>query len=319
MQPTRRSFVAAAVATTAAAATPVEGWQSKAPANPYACLVDLTRCVGCRRCEKACNEVNDLPAPEVAFDDPTVFERPRRPDDGAFTVVNRHCSGTLDDRHRLVPTYAKIQCMHCQDPACASACPTQALHKTDSGAVRYDVSRCIGCRYCMLACPFQMPAYEYAEPVAPRVRKCTFCFERVVEEGLQPACASICPEEAITFGRRQDLLGEAWRRIEEHPGRYQRHVYGEHEVGGTCWLYLSREPFDTVGLKALTDRPVPATTESLQSSLFSYLWSPVALFAALAGLRVATAGRPSGTHPPDETPGPEGDDHEAHSRQRDMA
>ncbi|MEJ2190421.1 MAG: 4Fe-4S dicluster domain-containing protein [Acidobacteriota bacterium] len=201
-QPTRRSFVAAAVATTATAARPVEGWQSKAPDDPYACLVDITRCVGCRKCEKACNEVNKLPTPEVDFDDPTVFERQRRPDHGAFTVVNRHCSGSLDHRNRLMPAYAKIQCMHCQDPACASACPTGALQKTDSGAVRYDVSRCIGCRYCMLACPFQMPAYEYEEAVAPRVRKCTFCFERVVEHGLQPACASICPEEAITFGRR---------------------------------------------------------------------------------------------------------------------
>ena len=289
-KPTRRSFVAAAVATTATAAAPLEAWQSRAPVNPYACLVDLTRCVGCRRCEKACNEVNHLPPPEVSFDDPKVFERPRRPHDGAFTVVNRHCSGSLDRHHHLVPTYAKIQCMHCQDPACASACPTGALHKSDSGAVRYDVGRCIGCRYCMLACPFQMPAYEYDEPVAPRLRKCTFCLDRVVEQGLQPACASICPEEAITFGRRQDLIGEAWRRIDHHPARYQRHVYGEHEVGGTCWLYLSGEPFERVGFQTLSDRPVPQTTESLQSALFSYLWSPIALFAALAGLRAATTG-----------------------------
>lgn len=291
MEPTRRRFLrAAGVATLASAApTPADGWQSSAPANPYGCLVDLTRCVGCRKCEQACNEVNNLPPPETAFDDRRVFESPRRPDSGAFTVVNRYCSDEVDERGKLVPTYVKVQCMHCQEPACASACPTGALSKTESGAVHYDISKCIGCRYCMFACPFQIPAYEYHDALTPRVRKCSFCMERVVKENLQPACAAICPEETITFGRRDQLLEQAWRRIEKDPSRYVREVYGETEVGGTCWLYLSGVPFEQVGFQRLPDRPPPQITETVQSTLFSYLWSPIALFAALAAVRATTS------------------------------
>lgn len=291
MRPTRRGFLQAAGATAvaSAASTPAEGWQSKAPQNPYGCLVDLTRCIGCRKCEQACNEVNQLPPPNMVFDDRRAYETLRRPDDRAFTVVNRYCSGTVDDRGRLLPTFVKIQCMHCQDPACASACPTGALSKHPSGAVRYDVSKCIGCRYCMLACPFQIPAYEYDEAVTPRVRKCTFCLERMEKENAKPACASICPEEAIAFGRRDELIAEARHRMDRDPGRYVRHLYGETEVGGTCWLYLSGVPFDQVGFQHLPDRPPPQTTETLQSSLFSYLWSPVVLFGALAATRIASA------------------------------
>jgi hypothetical protein len=147
----------------------------------------------------------------------------------------------------------------------------------------------------MLACPFQIPAYEYDEPVTPRVRKCTFCLDRLEKENLRPACASICPEEAITFGRRSDLIDEARKRIARDPGRYVRHIYGETEVGGTSWLYLSGVPFDRVGFQHLPDRPPPQTTETLQRSLFSYLWSPIALFGTLAAARIATADR-HGTH-----------------------
>jgi Fe-S-cluster-containing dehydrogenase component len=279
------------MAIASAAPATATGWESRAPRDPYGCLVDLTRCVGCRKCEQACNEVNQLPAPDMAFDDRRVFEAHRRPDDKAFTVVNRYCSGNLDDRGRLVPTFVKIQCMHCQDPACASACPTGALRKHESGAVRYDVSKCIGCRYCMLACPFQIPAYEYDEALTPRVRKCTFCLERLEKENLKPACASICPQEVIEFGRRGDLIAEARRRIDRDPGRYVPHIYGENEVGGTCWLYLSGVPFEQLGFQTLSDRPLPQTTETLQRSLFSYLWSPIALFGALAATRIATSGR----------------------------
>jgi len=293
MRSTRRWFVRAtgAAAVAPVAPVPAHGWESRAPGNPYGCLVDLTRCVGCRKCEQACNEVNDLPQPDEGFDKRSVFEARRRPDDQAFTVVNSYCTGDVDDRGELVPTYVKIQCMHCQDPACASACPTGALSKTEHGAVAYDVTRCIGCRYCMLACPFQMPAYEYRSAVTPRVRKCTFCLDRLTEEGLKPACASICPQEAITFGKRNDLLDEAWHRIETDPGRYLPHVYGETEAGGTCWLYISSVPFERLGFEQLPERSLPQTTETLQSSLFSFLWSPIALFCALAGIRAVAPHR----------------------------
>ena len=268
---------------------PAEAWESQAPADPYGCLVDLTRCVGCRKCEQACNDVNALPDPETGFDDLTVFDTRRRPDHAAFTVVNRYYPGTLDERGRPVPTYVKIQCMHCQDPACVSACVTGALTKKENGAVHYDVSKCIGCRYCMLACPFQIPAYEYNDPVTPRVRKCSFCFDRLVNEGLQPACASICPEEAITFGRRNDLLELGQQRIDKNPSKYVNRIYGDTEVGGTCWLYLSSVPFERVGFQNLPARPVPQTAETIQRSLFSYLWSPIVLFGVLGTMMAATS------------------------------
>ena len=158
-------------------------WESRAPEDAYGCLVDLTRCIGCRKCEQACQTVNSLPQPEQSFDDLTILDRKRRPDEKSYTVVNRYYSGKIDERDQLIPTFVKIQCMHCQDPACASACIVGALTKKENGAVHYDASKCIGCRYCMVACPFEIPAYEYHNPITPRVMKCTFCYERVAERG----------------------------------------------------------------------------------------------------------------------------------------
>jgi len=286
MKLSRREFfgaVGVAGVITAGSKTAV-AWQSRAPSDPFACLVDVTRCVGCRKCEEACNRVNGLPKPDTSFDDLTVFDVPRRPSEKAFTVINQYQTGARDDRGRLLPTYAKIQCMHCQDPACASACVTGALTKQENGAVHYDVTKCIGCRYCMVACPFQIPAYEYHDPVTPRVRKCNFCLDRISAEGGQPACAAICPKEAITFGKRKALIDLARQRIRKDPGRYVDHIYGETEVGGTCWLYVSGVPFEKIRFPALPDRPLPETTETIQHSLFSHLWSPFALFAALGAV-----------------------------------
>lgn len=291
MEISRRLFMGALGAAGAAAAAPrdAQAWQSKAPPDPYGCLVDLTRCVGCRKCEQACSEVNSLPAPAVKFDDLTILDVKRRPEHDSFTVVNRHYSGRLDENDNPVPTYVKVQCMHCQDPACVSACITGALTKKDNGAVHYDVAKCIGCRYCMAACPFEIPAYEYHEPITPRVRKCTFCYERIEKEGGKPGCASICPVEAITFGKRSQLLPLAHTRIDSDPARYVDHVYGESEVGGTSWLYVSGVDFEKVGFQKLPSQPMPKVTETIQHSLFSYLWSPLVLFGVLGGIMRLTS------------------------------
>jgi Fe-S-cluster-containing dehydrogenase component len=153
--------------------------------------VDLTRCIGCRKCEQACAEVNGLPQPERSFEDLTVLDAKRRPDERSYTVVNRYVSGKIDERDQLVPTFVKLQCMHCQDPACASACIVGALTKKENGAVHYDVTKCIGCRYCMVACPFEIPAYEYHDPITPRVMKCTFCYERVQRGQTSRVCGNL--------------------------------------------------------------------------------------------------------------------------------
>ena len=283
MSMNRRQFLASLGLATAGtlAVQEAEAWESKAPPDPYGCLMDITRCIGCRKCELACNQVNKMPEPEESFEDLRVLDDKRRPTATSYTVVNRYYPGALDDRGELVPSFVKVQCMHCQDPACASACITGALSKKENGTVHYDVTRCIGCRYCMVACPFEIPAYDYHDPITPQVRKCTLCFDRL-EEGKKPGCASICPTEAITFGKRTTLLELARQRIGNDPGRYIDHIYGEHEAGGTSWLYLSGQPFEKLGFWEVGDKPLPERTESIQHAMFSYLWSPALLFGGLA-------------------------------------
>jgi formate dehydrogenase iron-sulfur subunit len=277
-------YVTVAGGAVAGSGRSAQAWQSRAPSDPVGCLVDLTRCIGCRKCEDACNRVNRLPAPDQSFEDYTVLDRERRPDERAYTVVNRYTSGLIDERDQLVPTFVKLQCMHCQDPACASACIVGALTKKENGTVHYDVSKCIGCRYCMVACPFEIPAYEYHDPITPRVMKCTFCYERVQSENKLPGCAEICPVEAITFGQRSDLLTVAHDRIKKNPGKYIDHVYGEKEVGGTSWMYLSAVPFEKLGFNALPEKSMPRLAETIQHSLFAYMWSPIVLFGMLGGV-----------------------------------
>jgi len=287
MQLKRRSFLKLiAFGATATVITPraSSAWQSKAPVDPFGCLVDITRCIGCRKCEQACNSINELPPGQTSFSDLTVFDERRRPDVSQFTVVNRYHTGRIDDKGQLVPDFVKVQCMHCQDPACASACITGALSKSSNGAVHYDVTKCIGCRYCMVACPFEIPAYEYHKPLTPRVMKCNFCETLLVEQNKAPACATICPTEAITFGKRSTLLKVAKKRQRNTPGRYIKHIYGENEVGGTSWMYLSGVPFKKLGFLKLPNRPLPKLSETLQHSLFSYLWSPALLFTLLGGV-----------------------------------
>lgn len=240
--------------------------------NRFGMLVDLTECVGCRSCEAACNRANGLPAPDVPFDEKSVFEEKRRPTAAAYTVVNRYSPEESGG-----PVYRKIQCNHCNEPACASACPVRAYTKTPEGAVLYNPDVCFGCRYCMVACPFYVPAYDYASALSPRVQKCTFCHERVRKGGI-PACAEACPVEALRFGRREDLIRLARERIRKAPGRYVDHLYGEHEAGGTSWLYLSPIPFGQVDFpEDLPEKPLVEQTKGFLSAvpLVLVLWPAV--------------------------------------------
>lgn len=224
--------------------------------NSYAILHDITRCVGCRSCEAACNSVNELPTPEKPFMDLSVLETRRRTTAKAYTVVNQFPSAVKPDQ----AVYVKKQCNHCLEPACASACFVRAFKKTPEGAVTYDASVCVGCRYCMIACPFEIPAYEYEKALEPRVMKCTMCYPRI-QKGLMPGCVQACPKEALTFGNRKDILKIARDRIGNHPDRYVDHIYGEREMGGTSWLYLSGVPFSSIGMREdLGITPAPELT-----------------------------------------------------------
>lgn len=255
-----------------------------APPQGYGCLVDTTLCVGCRKCEQACNERNQLSKPRESFEDMAVLAKERRMDETSYTVINRYYrKETGPPAWNSPETFVKFQCMHCNDPACVSACIVGALTKQPFGPVRYDVGKCIGCRYCMIACPFQVPAYEYHNPLTPEVRKCTFCIKDV-SVGRLPACVQVCPREVITFGKRSELLHLAGWKIRTHPGRYQERIYGEHEVGGTSWLYLASEPFESIGFPRLGTEAPPRLTEAIQHGLFQFFAAPLILFAALGGV-----------------------------------
>jgi len=225
--------------------------------DQFGVLVDTTVCIGCRRCEWACKEWNKLPDQKALREyekDQAVFQKIRRTKADTFTVVNRF----QNPRDASKPIYVKKQCMHCYEPGCASSCFVKAFTKQPVGAVTYDASLCVGCRYCMAACPFDMPAYQYYNAFTPEVTKCTFCFDRITKEGGAPACVGICPVETMTFGKRTDLIDLGHKKIRDNPTRYVNHVYGENEVGGTSWMYLSAVPFNMIGFRTdLGTAPIP--------------------------------------------------------------
>jgi formate dehydrogenase iron-sulfur subunit len=206
-----------------------------------ALLYDATICIGCKQCEVGCAQENNLP-----YGDAVAAEE--KQSEHKYTVVL-----TKGDK------FMRKLCMNCQDPACASACPVAALKKSAAGPVTYDADRCMGCRYCMLACPFNVPKYEWGK-VLPKVRKCTMCSERVAR-GKQTACAEICPTGATKFGDRDELIAEAQQRIRDNPGKYVNHIYGLNEVGGTSVLLLSSVPFNEFGYpQDHLEEPMPALT-----------------------------------------------------------
>lgn len=292
--PNRRDFVKlSTLALTAAATASTASAKDHGPhldEDRCGVLVDMTVCVGCRRCEWACNEANNNPhGPLHECDDQSVFEQTRRPQARQFTVVNR-AMPQADQ-----PVHFKIQCNHCEHPACVSACLVGAMQKDPRGPVFYDAAKCIGCRYCMMACPFERLAYEYDSKLTPRVRKCDLCRERT-RLGKRPACVEMCPVEALTFGPREELLRIAHARIAAHPDKYVDHVYGETEVGGTSWLYLSSVPFDQLGFPTLGPKSPARTTETIQHGIFAGFAAPIGLATLLASFNYFTGRKNRSAH-----------------------
>lgn len=287
MKLNRRQFLET-LGISAAAATPLSATAEtpQIPLDPNGILVDTTTCIGCRKCEWACDQVNGALSGKSLgdFEDTSVYKASRWMDAESLTVVNRFPNEADPEK----PIYVKSQCMHCLKPACVSACLVKALTvQEDTGAVVYDAHKCMGCRYCMVACPFQVPAYEYEDPLTPRVMKCSLCFETRQKEGKIPACAEACPPMALTFGKRSELLKLAHEKIETEPGRYIDHIYGEHEVGGTAWLYLASKDFEELDFAKLKDLPPPALTEAIQHGIFKFGIPPLLLFGLL-GAAMAT-------------------------------
>jgi Fe-S-cluster-containing dehydrogenase component len=254
----RRNFFKALGATSAAVALGKEVNAEKPNTDNVefkAILYDSTRCVGCQSCELSCAETNHLPEPEDYPEAGIV----RKTSENCRTVINLYETSKG-------PVYVKRQCMHCNDPACAAACLTQAMKKTEEGPVIWRDEKCMGCRYCMISCPFDMPRFDY-NSANPNITKCTMCFERQ-QEGKIPACVENCPAEALMFGTRRELIAEARKRIVENPDTYVDHIYGETEAGGTSFLYLSSVPFEEIGLKTnIQKSSYPALTKSFLYSV----------------------------------------------------
>jgi formate dehydrogenase iron-sulfur subunit len=262
-----------------AAATPEKADEATGTEEFVGMLIDTTRCIGCQACEVACAEQNGLPYPDVSQLEPGE----RKATTTLYTPVSRF--DTTKGR-----VYVKKACMHCNQPACVSACLCKAMEKTVYGPVVWHEDRCMGCRYCMLACPFEVPKFEYDKTV-PRIIKCTFCPDRL-RKGQPTACAEACPQGAVAFGSRRKLLDEARKRLADNPDRYYHGVYGDHDVGGTSVMYLAGVPFHDISFRTdLGTRPFSEhTKEFLYSVPVIDIILPVLLFGLSRAVRLDKEG-----------------------------
>jgi len=278
----RRDFLKTAAAI--GASIGIAGSSKKANASEkilsddrFGILVDTDVCVGCRHCEWACRTAHNLPTQDLdTYADTSVFKQYRRTDANSLTVVNEF----ENEKNSLMPIHVKNQCMHCEHPACVSACIVGAFSKLEDGSVVWDGDKCIGCRYCMVACQFQIPTYDYDRSINPLIRKCDLCYDRRKTEKL-PACVNICPNEALLFGKREDIVRIAKSRIKRKSDIYIDHIYGEKEVGGTSWMYIAGKDFEKLKFPKLNYSPAPGISESIQHGIFAYFVPPVTLYALL--------------------------------------
>jgi Fe-S-cluster-containing dehydrogenase component len=244
-----------------------------------AMLYDATRCVGCKACMTTCKRVN-LDSGSLAY------EKAEFDQDGLWDAPD-DLSGdtrTLIKLYKESPTkwsYVKHSCMHCQKPSCVSVCPVSAMTRDpEKGIVSYDKNICIGCRYCQVACAFNIPRFQW-DKALPQIVKCDMCKSTELPRTGTTGCAGVCPVDAIHFGRRGDLLIEAQRRLAAQPEKYIQYVYGEHELGGLDHLYLAGLPFEKLGLPIVGDQPPAAFSEKIQHTIYKGFIAPVALYGSL--------------------------------------
>lgn len=229
-------------------------------------LYDSTKCIGCRGCQVACKQWNELPAEKTEFFGGPGYQNPAKLSSSTYTLIKYH---EMEENGKLMDwTFLKVQCQHCLEPACGSACLVGAIHKTESGPVVWDEKKCIGCRYCMLACPFDIPKFEWNKVIAD-IRKCNFCADRIAE-GLIPSCSKTCPTGAILFGEREDLIAIAQQRLSENPDKYYQHIYGLEEAGGTCVLNISNVKLEKLGYP----KNIPLESLANKTKLPMYAISP---------------------------------------------
>jgi Fe-S-cluster-containing dehydrogenase component len=272
----RRTVLKGAVAAGAAAMTcgaSAASEKKAAPDDAVGMLYDATRCIGCKACVVACRQANNLP-----YEDPdALWDAPIDLTHRTKNIIKLYQEGEQN-------SFMKMQCMHCIDPACTRACMIGALKKREFGIVTWDASRCIGCRYCQIACPFEVPKFEW-DKQNPKIVKCEMCNHLLAKGGI-PGCCDACPADAVIYGKHTDLLADAKQRIADDPERYNPKVYGEHEGGGTQVLYLAPKgvSFAQLGLPELGPEGSGSVAANLQHSLYKYFAAPAALYVALAAV-----------------------------------
>lgn len=304
----RRKLLKTVAAAGAAAA--VSGGTSEArvrgtiPPDALGLLYDTTKCIGCKSCVVACREANSK-KPDRTNAPGGIWDTPMDLNGQTKNVIKLYKSADGQER-----SYFKAQCMHCADPACVNACMIGALQKREHGIVTYVPALCSGCRYCQMACPFNIPKFEWTS-LAPLMVKCELCAHRAkgaalavdtdgftrYPKGNGSACAEVCPRRAVISGKRDELLAEAKRRIAANPDRYRGYreadpprVFGEHDAGGTQVLYLSHVPLEKLGLPDVGTEAVPETQQTIQQGIYKGFIGPIALYGLL-GLAVFRARR----------------------------
>jgi Fe-S-cluster-containing dehydrogenase component len=296
-----RSALAGGAALTAGAAAEARETKQRPP-EALGLLYDATLCVGCKACVAACKQANNNPA--VFSTEDHLWDTPLDTDGYTFNIIKMYRNGTMEAKDHEVDgfSFMKVSCMHCADPSCVSACPVSAMTKNpETGVVGYDPNRCIGCRYCVAACPFGIPKYQFDSPTG-KIGKCELCRHRM-KDGHYAACAEVCPTGATLYGKSSDLLAEAKRRLALTPGsrtvyprgklggwdqsyeapvgHYQQHVYGEHEYGGTQVLKLSAVNFQKAGMPDLPPYSSAALSETIQHTLYHNFIMPIAVLGAM--------------------------------------
>ncbi|OSM04084.1 hydrogenase 2 operon protein HybA [Magnetofaba australis] len=304
---TRRGFVLGAAASAAAALshpTPAQAGRAPKERIPGALgmLIDTTLCIGCKGCQNACKRELGMPADSEGRDDApesALYDMPKGLSHTTACVIKQSDAGDA-------ASFVKQHCLHCVDPSCVSVCPVNAMIKDPvTGIVSNDPDRCIGCRYCVYACPFGVPQFDYVSAYG-RIHKCEMCPERRAA-GELPACCDACPTGATLFGPVEELMVEAQRRLNAKPGesllyprgdlsgRKQGHerpaplyipgVYGQRELGGTQVLYLAGQPFEQLGLPTdVPDVSYATVSEGIQHAIYKDMIAPTVIFGGLLAL-----------------------------------
>ena len=300
----RRDFLKAAVTGSAAVALPAPAEARpnlEIPPNAVGMLYDATLCIGCKACMVACKEVNDMPVENA--DESPIWDVAADTSGKTLNIIKLYKNGTAEIKDQEIDgfSFVKRHCMHCVDPGCISVCPTTAMRKDpDTGVVTHHPEACIGCRYCVWACPYNVPKWDFEEAFG-RINKCEFCNHRLLE-GKLPGCVEHCPTGASLFGTREQMLEEAHRRLALEPGStYQyarntlddpnRHeaivphyidrVYGETQGGGTQVLVLAGVPFDKLDLPIIPERSFASISETIQHTVYKGMVAPLALLGGL--------------------------------------